>query len=72
VVVDPRSAAPGAVAAFAFATGPGATYERGRLAIGLVVALVLLVLATFFVRTTDWRKPSEADTPELDRATFLE
>jgi Neocarzinostatin family len=72
VVIDPRSAAPGVVAAFAFATGPGANYERDRLATGLVVALALLALASFLVRTTDWRKPSEADTPELDRATFLD
>ena len=72
VVVDPRSAAPGTVAAFTFATGPGARYERNRLVIGLVVAFLLLALAAFLVRTTDWRKPSEADTPELDQATLLD
>jgi hypothetical protein len=72
VVVDPRSAAPGAVAAFVFSTGPGANYERNRLAIGLVIAFLLLALGAFLVRITDWRKPSEADTPELDRATLLD
>jgi hypothetical protein len=29
-------------------------------------------LAIFLVRSTDWRKPSEADTPDLDRATFID
>lgn len=72
VVVDARGSVPGAIAAFSFATGPGANYDRDRLAIGLVVALALLALAAFLVRTTDWRKPSEADTPELDRATLLD
>jgi hypothetical protein len=70
VVVDVRGTVPGAIRAFSFATGPGANYDGDRLAIGLVVALVLLALAAFLVRTTDWRKPSEADTPELDRVTL--
>ena len=27
---------------------------------------------TYLVRTTDWRKPSEADTPDLDRAVLTD
>jgi hypothetical protein len=72
VVVNTRSAGPGAVAAFTFDAGPGASYERNRLALGVAVALCLLALAVFLVRTTDWRKPSEADTPELDRASLFD
>jgi hypothetical protein len=41
-----------------------------RLVAGLLVAAVLLGAAAFFARTTDWRKPTEAETPELDRAVL--
>ena len=32
--------------------------------------LILLAIALLLVRRTDWRKPTEADTPELDRAVL--
>jgi len=51
----------------AFATGPGAGYDATRTLAGLAAAIALIALATFWVRRTDWRKPSEADTPDLDR-----
>ncbi len=41
-------------------------YDARRLAIGLVVAAVLLVAAWRIVIAVDWRPPSEADTPDLD------
>jgi hypothetical protein len=44
-------------------------YDPLRLAAGLGLAVLLLVVALWLVRTTDWRPPSEADTPELDRVS---
>ena len=55
-----------------FATGPAARYNPFRSLTGLAVALVLVALAFFLARTTDWRKPTEADTPELDRAVLTD
>jgi hypothetical protein len=43
-------------------------YDPRRLAIGLVVAAVLLATAWRIVTAVDWRPPSEADTPDLDMA----
>ena len=43
--------------------------EPGRALAGVAVALFLLGLAAFIIRTTDWRPPSEASTPYLDAAT---
>ena len=31
---------------------------------------VLLAVALLLIRRTDWRKPTEADTPDLDRAVL--
>lgn len=43
--------------------------EASRTLAGVVVALFLLGMAAFIIRTTDWRPPSEASTPFLDAAT---
>jgi hypothetical protein len=37
-------------------------------AVGIALALILLGIATVLVRTTDWRKPSEAETAAMDAA----
>jgi hypothetical protein len=57
ITVDPRSEL-------------SARYELGRLAVGLAVAALLLALAAWVVRTSDWRGPAEAATPEMDRAVL--
>jgi hypothetical protein len=69
VVASARSSVPGAVFPITFAAGPGAHYDFARWFTGLCVALALLGVACLLVRTTDWRKPTEADTPDLDAAT---
>jgi len=38
----------------------------------LLLAALLLALAALLVRTTDWRKPTEADAPELDAAALVD
>ena len=67
VVSQAGSSVPAPVVEISFATGPGASYDATRTLVGLGAALALIALAVFWVRGTDWRKPSEADTPELDR-----
>ncbi len=51
-----------------FAPLPRPGYDARRLAIGLVVAAVLVAMAWRIVTAVDWRPPSEADTPDLDMA----
>jgi hypothetical protein len=68
VVTHPRSAVPEAFVAVEFSNGPAAQYDVTRSIAGLGLAAALLALACFLVRRTDWRKPTEAETPELDDA----
>ena len=72
VVSQPRSALPAPVVQVSFANGPTARYQTSRWLTGLAIALVLLAVAFLLARTTDWRKPSEANTPDLDRATLTD
>jgi hypothetical protein len=53
-----------------FVTGPTATYEVWRLAIGLTGAALLLLGVRVLARRTDWRAPSEAETPALDQVSL--
>jgi hypothetical protein len=55
-----------------YASGPGASYDRARLALGVVLLLLLLGAVVVLFRTTDWRKPSEAETPEMDAAELVD
>jgi hypothetical protein len=70
VVQEEASAVPAPVVPVTFAAGPFARYESARLVIGIALGCVLLAVALFLIRSTDWRKPTEADTPELDRAVL--
>lgn len=58
------------VATLAFAGGPGASYDGAREVAGLAAAALLLAMAAWLVRRTDWREPTEASTPALDAATL--
>ena len=51
-----------------FSLGPGATYNTARLVTGLVLGASLMALAFLLARRTDWNKPTEAATPEVDAA----
>ncbi|MEA2972201.1 MAG: Neocarzinostatin family [Actinomycetota bacterium] len=51
-----------------FSTGPGVAYDRDRVIPGVAIALVLVAAAIVIARRTDWAKPTEADTPQLDDA----
>ena len=64
VVGDGFVAAP--VAPVRFSLGPGVEYERARVLFGAVTAMVLIGAAVVIVRRTDWTKPTEAATPDLD------
>ncbi|MDQ1508351.1 MAG: Neocarzinostatin family [Actinomycetota bacterium] len=71
VVSHAGSSVPAPVVTIGFAIGPAARYDATRWLTGLSVAAVLLALAVFLVRGTDWRKPTEADTPDLDHAVLV-
>ena len=72
VVQSVGSIVPAPAAHIDFSSGPSASYDATRVAIGFMLALGLLAIAIYFIRTTDWRKPTEADTPELDAASLSE
>ena len=60
------------VVAISFASPGGAVYNSNRVAIGLALALVLLGLATWFLRRTDWSPVGEAAAPEIDDAEYAD
>ncbi len=49
-----------------FSLGPGPAYDGGRVLFGVLTAVVLIGAAVVIARGTDWTKPTEADTPDLD------
>ncbi|MDP1807487.1 MAG: hypothetical protein Q8K72_20080, partial [Acidimicrobiales bacterium] len=49
-----------------FSLGPGVAYDGGRVLLGVLVALALIGAALVIARRTDWTKPTEAATPDLD------
>ncbi len=51
-----------------FPAGVAASYDPGRLALGLALALALALAAVLLAGTTDWTKPTEAGAPALERA----
>jgi hypothetical protein len=70
VVASARSAVPGVVSPIRFAAGASVRYDAQKVVSGVLLAALLLLVAWLLARTTDWRKPTEADTPELDRAVL--
>lgn len=60
------------IVAVGFSAGAGASYDVDRMALGFGAAALLLALAAWLIRTTDWREPSEASTPAMDAATLVE
>ncbi len=57
-----------AVTPVAFSEGPGVAYTAGRMVPGVGIALVLVGVALTIARRTEWTKPTEAATPEMDAA----
>jgi hypothetical protein len=55
-----------------FAAPPGAGYDGWRLGLGLAVAALLAVAATWMVRRTDWNPVGEAAAPEIDDAEYAD
>ena len=73
LVVSDGSARPSvAPAIVTFESGPGAAYDAARLAPGILVALALGGVVLWLIRRTDWRKPSEAETPVMDAAELVD
>lgn len=55
-----------------FASGSGADYDAGRVALGVGAAGVLLILAAWLIGRTDWGPPLEADASAIDDADFAD
>lgn len=55
-----------------FAAPPGASYQTGRLAAGLAIAVLLLGAAVGLMLRTDWSPPDEAAAPEIDEAEYAD
>jgi hypothetical protein len=55
-----------------FAAPPGAAYDAARLAVALAVAVLLLAVAWWLVRRTDWSAPSEGDGHEVDDVEYAD
>ncbi len=60
------------VVPISFSAPVGTDYDGGQLALGLAIALVLLALAAWIVRSTDWRSPAEAAAPTIDESEFAD
>ena len=56
----------------AFLKPPGAGYDTTRLAVGLSVALLLVLVAVWLIRTTDWSPVGEQAAPEIDDAEYAD
>jgi hypothetical protein len=55
-----------------FAAPPGAAYDSVRLAVGLTLVGLLLVLAGLLLVRTDWHPVGEAAAPEIDDAEYAD
>ena len=60
------------VVPISFASPGGAVYDVNRVALGLTVAILLILLAAWLLRRTDWRPVGEAATPEIDDAEYAD
>jgi hypothetical protein len=60
------------VVPISFAAPPGAAYDPFRLALGLVLAGVLLLVAGVLLVRTDWAPVGEAAAPEIDDAEYAD
>ena len=51
-----------------FSAGPGVDYDGGRVLFGVLTAMALIGAGVLIARRTDWTKPTEAATPDLDNS----
>jgi hypothetical protein len=72
VVRGERSAVRARPVPIGFAPAPTAGYDPVRLALGLATAVVLLGVAAWLVRSTDWSPPAEADASAIDDAEYAD
>jgi hypothetical protein len=60
------------VVPISFAAPPGAAYDPTRLALGLSIAVILLLVAGGLILRTDWSAVGEAAAPEIDDAEYAD
>jgi hypothetical protein len=61
-----------AVVPISFAPPPGASYDAGRVVTGLGAAGLLLGVAAWLIRRTDWSPVGEAAAPAIDSAEYAD
>jgi len=71
-VTSPTVFARARVRPISFAPPSPAVYDGTRVAIGIAAAVVLLGLAVWFIRGTDWSPVGEAAAPEIDAAEYAD
>jgi hypothetical protein len=68
-----RASDPGAaVVLISFADPPGAAYDAGRVYSGIGAAFLLMLVAWWLVRRTDWSPVGEVAAPEIDNAEYAD
>jgi hypothetical protein len=65
---EPAQWTPSTSAGASASVESGPSYDALRVVLGLSVTIVLLTVATWIWRRTDWTVATEASTPQLDRA----
>lgn len=55
-----------------FNDAPGATYDAGRVTLGIVAALVFALVAASLVRSADWTPPPEGGGRAIDDADYAD
>ncbi len=55
-----------------FNEAPGATYDAGRVALGIVAALAFALVAVSLVRSADWTPPPEGSGRAIDDADYAD
>jgi hypothetical protein len=60
------------VVPISFAGRGGASYDAGRLALGLGIALLLIAIAAWLILRSDWSAVGEAAAPEIDDAEYAD
>jgi hypothetical protein len=60
------------VVPISFAPPPGADYDPTRLALGIGLAVALIVIAAWLILRTDWSPIGEAAAPEIDDAEYAD
>lgn len=72
VVASERAVVRALPARLQFGEADGATYDAGRVLVGIGGAVALLLVAVWLARSTNWMPPPEADGQSIDDADYAD